>query len=334
MSIPYLYKKGRAGRQSSITVTLDGKMYPVVEGTPQFYGILEALKNGDDKTVRDLLKLKETIVAQSEGLVTIVDGALHYDGKPTNGALVERILAMVKNGGNVKPMLKFFAKCMENPSQTAVQELHLFLEACNLPITDDGDFLAYKVITHDYKDCRTGVMDNSVGATVKMDRAECNTNRNETCSTGLHFCSRSYISGFRSGNNRLVVVKVNPKNVTAIPSDYNNAKGRACEYFIQEEILDDKKEIRAWHTDKKSEATVDPTAPLPTAAPVEVPDPNVKPRTTLANNPSAKLDETKVRDIRKQLKAGWKPSVIAKHFGVHRRSIERIRDGEAWTHVK
>lgn len=36
------------------------------------------------------------------------------------------------------------------------------------------------------------------------------------------------------------MVKVNPKNVVAIPSDYNNMKGRACEYevigVINEEI--------------------------------------------------------------------------------------------------
>jgi hypothetical protein len=46
----------------------------------------------------------------------------------------------------------------------------------------------------------------------------------------LHFCSRSYLSGF--GGDRTLIVKVNPRNVFAIPTDYGNAKGRASEYYV------------------------------------------------------------------------------------------------------
>jgi hypothetical protein len=84
----------------------------------------------------------------------------------------------------------------------------------------------------------TKTMNNSVGQIVSMARQAVDNDRNQTCSNGLHFASWDYASTY-SGNT-LIMVKVNPKDVVAIPSDYNNMKGRACEYevigIINEEI--------------------------------------------------------------------------------------------------
>jgi hypothetical protein len=51
-----------------------------------------------------------------------------------------------------------------------VTELYGFLEKGNLPITNDGHFLAYKKVRKDYKDCHSGTMDNSIGQVVEMER--------------------------------------------------------------------------------------------------------------------------------------------------------------------
>jgi len=58
--------------------------------------------------------------------------------------------------------------------------------------------------------------------------------QNRTCSASLHFCSRDYLNHF--GGERIVVVKINPRDVVSIPTDYNNSKGRACRYEIVDEI--------------------------------------------------------------------------------------------------
>lgn len=96
------------------------------------------------------------------------------------------------------------------------------------------------MVSGDYKDLYTGTMDNSVGATVKMRRNEVDEEKTNTCSQGLHFAAKHYVVngsyGSRSHGNRLVAVKVNPRDVVAIPVDYNNAKGRACEYYILKEL--------------------------------------------------------------------------------------------------
>ena len=125
---------------------------------------------------------------------------------------------------------------MENPSYSSREQLHGFIEKYLFSITPEGNFLAYRVVTHDWKDKHTRSIDNSVGTTVTMPRDEVDENPNRTCSAGLHVCGRSYVKSFKHGNDRLTLVSVNPRDVVAIPTDYNDAKMRVCEYTVIGEI--------------------------------------------------------------------------------------------------
>jgi hypothetical protein len=119
------------------------------------------------------------------------------------------------------------------------------------PITYDGCFLAYKKVRRlssgKFVDIFTGKMDNSPGEIPRMKQDEVDRNRNQTCSRGLHFCSRGYLSNY-SGNDHdvVVIVKVNPRHVFAIPTDYNFQKGRASEYFVVGEYKGDWKTTEAF----------------------------------------------------------------------------------------
>jgi hypothetical protein len=77
-------------------------------------------------------------------------------------------------------------------------------------------------------------MNNSVGQVVEMERNTVDDDKDRTCSSGLHFCSQSYLAHF--GGERTVIVKINPRDVVSIPSDYNDAKGRACRYEVIGEL--------------------------------------------------------------------------------------------------
>jgi hypothetical protein len=77
-------------------------------------------------------------------------------------------------------------------------------------------------------------MDNSVGKVVEMERNRVDDDKTQTCSTGLHFCGMSYLNHF--GGERTVIVKINPRDVVSIPTDYNEAKGRACRYEVIGEL--------------------------------------------------------------------------------------------------
>jgi hypothetical protein len=141
---------------------------------------------------------------------------------------------MYQDGFPIEPMVNFMENLMLNPSKRAVTELYGFLEKGNLPITPDGHFLAYKKVKQDYTDCYTGTMDNSVGQVVEMERNSVDDDQNRTCSTGLHFCSREYLNHF--GGERVMILKINPRDVVSIPNDYNDTKGRACRYEVIDEI--------------------------------------------------------------------------------------------------
>jgi len=65
-----------------------------------------------------------------------------------------------------------------------------------------------------------------------MNRAEVNADSNQTCSTGLHFCSLSYLSGYHGGEGVIIIVKVDPADVVSIPVEYRNTKGRCCRYTV------------------------------------------------------------------------------------------------------
>jgi len=88
-------------------------------------------------------------------------------------------------------------------------------------------------VRSDFTDCHTGKFDNSPGQVVTMPRNEVNEDKDQTCSSGLHFCSLSYLSSFYG--DKVVILKINPRDVVSIPSDYNNAKGRCCRYEVIEE---------------------------------------------------------------------------------------------------
>ena len=234
MNLPYIIS------ESSVTVFLDGKTVPVGHAHGAYNEVLTALRSQDEATLRKLLLPKQEVVKLSAGRVQMVNGELTYEGATIHSSLTSRILSMFKDGFDVTPMLMFLDNLYENPSKRAVEELYGFLDACHLPITADGFFLAYKMIRDDYTDIYTGTMDNSVGSIVKMPRRAVDEDKERTCSDGLHFCSLEYVTkgnyGSSSRGQRVVVVKINPANVVAIPVDYNNAKGRACEYLILEEI--------------------------------------------------------------------------------------------------
>lgn len=224
---------------SFVTVFINGKTYTVKADHPNFKKVKDYLKT-DNHSADELLALvdiRKAVETQSSGKVKIVGSTVQYDGKPVHSVLTTRIITMLGEGFGVDPMLKFMDKLYTNPSYRAVNGLYDFLEATNIPLTPEGNFLAYKKVRSDYLDIHSGTMDNSVGKTVSMPRSQVNEDPDVTCSSGLHVCSESYLPHFGGYHgNRVVICEVNPANVVAIPRDYNNAKMRVCEYKVIGEV--------------------------------------------------------------------------------------------------
>jgi hypothetical protein len=136
---------------------------------------------------------------------------------------------LAKTGGDVKPLERFWDNLSKNPSKESRDELFLFLEHNHVPLTEDGHFIAYKGVNNDYTDRHSGEYDNSPGKKVSMKRSDVDNDRSITCSRGLHVASFHYAK-HEYGGDRLIMIKVNPKDVVSVPNDYNNQKMRCCEY--------------------------------------------------------------------------------------------------------
>lgn len=229
--------------KNAITLVIDGETKTLASDNPYYKEILEEVHKPEInwELLKKYMDIKRAVLNYIGENLTIKDREFIYtkNGKPlkiSNNSIIGRIIDGNRKKRKVEHLIKFLDKVLSNPIESAREELFLFLEAMELPILDNGNFLAYKRVREDYKDVYSGKFDNSIGKTVKMDRKKCDTDRYRTCSYGLHFCSKSYLTSY--SGQRIVVVEVNPADVVAIPSDYNNAKGRACKYKVIGEVTD------------------------------------------------------------------------------------------------
>lgn len=254
MSFPYIIQG------DNIMIVVDNKPHNVNRTHPAYQKVLDAIKSGDDATVRDLIEPKTAVLKFAQGNVTIEGSRLFWKHRELHSTLAARMIAMLGEGFDIKPMAAFMENLMQNPSKRAIDELYGFLEVGQLPITPDGHFLAYKKVRDDFYDVHSGtvlnapahkmtqeqrwsmpvvsnhddrvtVFINDSGLTeITMDRSLVDDDKDRTCSNGLHFCSRDYLTSF--GGSQIVILKINPADVVSIPSDYNNTKGRTCRYQV------------------------------------------------------------------------------------------------------
>ncbi len=215
----------------------DGKTFSLDSSHPTFAKLKAALKTKDGAKARKMVNAAEYIGVWSEGRLTVDknDNVL-YDGKPIHPKMHTRLLKMVREGTAVSRFVKFLDNLHQNPLAETIADLYEFLEYNDLPLTEDGHFLAFKRVRQDWKDQYTGKLDNSVGNVVKMPREQCNSSRHQTCSRGLHIARYSFFASGAYGGCRTILVKVNPRDVCAIPVEYGNAKGRVCEYEVLAEV--------------------------------------------------------------------------------------------------
>ena len=232
MSYPFLIQG------DNVVVVIDNKPHTINKTHITYSKVVDAIKAGDWDAVKDAIEPKKVVLNYGKGNVSIQGETLFWKGKELHTTLAAKMIDMLREGFPIEPMVMFMDNLYQNPSKRAVDELYGFLEKGNLPITPDGHFLAYKKVRANYMDVHSGTMDNSVGNIVEMERYNVDDNKDNTCSTGLHFCSKDYLNNF--GGERTVIVKINPRDVVSIPSDYNQTKGRACRYEVVGEIDTDK----------------------------------------------------------------------------------------------
>ena len=213
----------------SLVVNFDGKTEVIASGDKRYENVLEAIREDRLDDIPELVNLVAPLVKAG---LDVRDGLIYVKDEPMPEALSKRIMNLVDKQLPVEYLYKFWENIKLNPSYNSRQMLFDFLEHNGHPITQDGCFIAYRGVTNEFLDCHTRTFDNSPGAICEMPREQVDDDPTKTCSSGLHVACHNYANGFGS---KTIEVKVNPKDVVAVPKDYNGTKMRVCKFEVIQE---------------------------------------------------------------------------------------------------
>ena len=229
----------------TVTAIVSGQTYCFGKSHPNYNKLIKHLKNNNVEHFEAAYDIVSHVNAYCEGYINCTDGSLSWDGIKMPNMFTNTIIDMVKQGFPFEPMLNFLDNLSQNPSDHAVVELFDFMENKNMPITYDGCFLAYKAVREDYKDIYSGTFDNSIGSVCQVSRGSVDSNRDNGCGHGLHVGAIDYAKSYggidlddedNDGGNRLMICKVNPRDVVSVPSDHKFQKLRCCRYEVVAEF--------------------------------------------------------------------------------------------------
>lgn len=223
----------------TMTVIIDGKTEFVDMETDLGKKCLEFYQKGDEASIAAAIaesKLLGNGVEESE------NGKILVDGVEMDIELAGKVREFKDKGIPFDYLINLAKKINSISSYHVRQQLYGFLSHNGHPITKDGNFIAYKKVSSDYKDLHTGTIDNSIGSIVEMDRSLVDDNPNNTCSSGLHVASYEYAQGFGSG--RMLICEVDPSDVVSVPVDYDQMKMRSCRYKVVGETQESIEKIR------------------------------------------------------------------------------------------
>lgn len=221
-----------------IMIAFKGKRIQFTNEKKEFMQIKELVRAGDEEALIAMIDKGGMIIPEySNGLFKvdeandrIIDIATNTE---VNDVLGHRILQWAKDGFPFEPLLSFHRKVLKNPSKESAAELYKFLEANMIPITNEGNFIAYKKVTTvngQLMDSHSKTINNNVGNIVSVPRQSVDPNRNNTCSNGLHVGAWEYVSSFTG--DVVLEVEVEPQDVVTVPPDYNEQKMRVCRYKV------------------------------------------------------------------------------------------------------
>lgn len=239
----------------------DGESETIPETHVSFKAIIEKLISGKatDESIRDLTGVLKTVAKKMSALserVSVDGKEVYFDGDPLRGEIADLIKKMFEEGRalDFKPLVNFLEKAKTNPSLKSVDDLYRWISNGDLVIDPDGDIVAYKGVRVNADGVSesihagkafvngeeiTGYIPNKPGTVISMARSEVNDNEFAHCSYGLHAGTYAYADTFRTWGNfdsRMILVKINPRDVVSVPNDHSSAKMRVARYTVLSEI--------------------------------------------------------------------------------------------------
>ena len=220
----------------NVSVNYDGQTHIVPRTDALADRLIKAVRENKLSEIPALVSAAKRIEVFSKGNFVVQDGRVMVNGVAAPEVLSNKIIRFSNDGLPFQPLLKFAENLQKNPSFRAVNELFTFLEKNDHPLTENGNFIAYKRVRSTFKDIHSNTMDNSVGNVMEVPRNQVDEDSSRTCSHGLHVANWTYahtqFASHDPSSDIMLEVEVNPADVVAIPVDYNNAKMRVCRYKV------------------------------------------------------------------------------------------------------
>ena len=236
------------------TVVLGGQPHQFDHTHPEYNGLCECVMAGDADEFVNLINTGTVIENWSEGNFEFRDGFLHYEDEQVASQPTERIINMIKNSWDYKPMLAYLDRLYRNVSNRAVQESYTWCSNKGLPITDDGMLIGYKGVgvysgedrtvnngelkEGDHVDKYTGGLKgqqsfrNNVGDECGMNRRKVSDDCGVGCAAGLHVGTYEYAEGWAGSNGVVLLVKFDPSDIVSVPTDCQFSKMRVSKYTV------------------------------------------------------------------------------------------------------
>jgi len=239
--LSYINEKGH------ITIFDEDVSHMIAPSHPLYQEIRERCDNNDESVlglIKDYIKQSESPRAPDTGSVSVSGASVTYNGKTFTNPFMVEIINRLGGIGN-DSVRRFVNRITMNPREESVQQLMEFLKHNNLPITEDGFFIGYKAVTHDYRDKQTRSFDCRPGCVVEEPRDEVEHDPDVPCARGHHVGTYEYANGFADykKGDRLILVAVDPFDVVSVPRDHNHQKLRCCRYTSigdYKELLDER----------------------------------------------------------------------------------------------
>lgn len=251
-----------------ICVTTTGTAVTITDPKEVDWILTKALPVFNDKTGSDAVlelnldALEETVITCSDGS-TITFNDKGISTKEEEYALDLRNLKEFtqyakKHNYSIQPLIEKVTEALEFNNIESMRDLFTFLGKNNLPITKDGNILAYKILRindvlgKEFVDVYSETVHQKVGDVVTMPKDFVTVDRNIHCAPGLHACAIDYFKSFYiKSEHKISLVKIDPRDVCSVPKD-TAAKLRCCKYQILGLI--DEEELQAIYSNTLEEA--------------------------------------------------------------------------------
>lgn len=165
--------------------------------------------------------------------VQVDDKKLNVAGISTLTKYLEHTIRTNNNG-----LFNFIKRIIDIDRRNSVEDILKFMANSELPITESGDLLGYKILektSKGYVDKHTHLVHQQIGDKVWMNPEQVTFNKDMDCACGLHIASLKYLRTYWGADSVLCLVQIKPEDIVSVPRSCDT-KVRVSEYHILDVI--------------------------------------------------------------------------------------------------